>query len=175
MGQTPSQKRFRINPIEMGIFAIVGALFLNSVYNLFYESPAFQTEASRGLWSKTTERAPASSKRGETASSSLMGQITVPCQAPGQTQAIQIPNTNAMRVRLLVQLCESDVVKQAEVKNLTLTRPFEATVFADKSQDSFSTDYIPLEVGRNEISVHVTLASGKVTDRKLEVTRAAKL
>src|SRR5690606_1424472 len=62
MGANQAPRRFKINPVEFAIFSVVCTIFLNSVYNLFYDWRGFRPTASVEvkLGTENAERAPAS-------------------------------------------------------------------------------------------------------------------
>lgn len=162
--QAPQARRFKINPVELAIFSVVTLIFLNSVYNLFYDRQGFHPTTLAPMASKpTTEgRAPASVSR-------LFPNLEVQCEKNPEQE------TTAAKVRLTGTLCgigAGDAAsKLVSTQIVNHANRFSATVFTDVSAGKFSTDYIPLNAGRNSIRVEFTYQGGKTVAHDLNVVR----
>src|SRR5688572_25390069 len=57
-------RKYKVNPVEIAIFSVVSLIFLNSVYNLFYDNQGYQATALTPMAanpvSENAGRAPAS-------------------------------------------------------------------------------------------------------------------
>jgi len=161
-------RRFRINPVELAIFSVVTLIFLNSVYNLFYDRQGFHPTTLTPMVSKpTTEgRSPASVSK-------LFPNLEVKCEQP--QGAVQSQETTAGKVRLTGPLCgamaAADAAKLIKTQVVNNTNRFSATVFTDVSAGKFSTDYIPLNTGKNVIHVEFTYQGGRTVAQDLNVSR----
>lgn len=139
--------RFRINPIELGIFLISFMFFFNSLYNLFYNQTPFHPTALT-----TMNANPTSEGRALASAPQPLMNLTIHCDESNKI-------TQATKVRLkgplcglspiLSQLQEEVLIVKATVTNRT--NHYESAVFSDLSNQTFSTEYIPLNSGKNEI------------------------
>src|SRR3954469_21117361 len=116
-------RRYRTNPIEVGVLAIVALIFLNSVYQLLYSQNTFYPSALSPMNSN-----PTSEGRSLASVSEPLLTLEVPC-SPTLEQ-----NTQASRVRLKGQICglskvldESDQKVKAQITNQV--NQFQATIF----------------------------------------------
>ena len=147
MGTPQNIKRFRINPVEVAIFSIVTLIFLNSVYNLFYDRQGFHPAALAPMAANPTSegRSPAS-----------VGQSFMNLEVKCETNSEQ--ETAAAKVRLTGALCgvgatAADASKLLKTQIVNNANKFSATVFTDTTAGKFSTDYIPLNTGKNPIRI----------------------
>jgi hypothetical protein len=147
-------RRYRVNPVEVAIFSIVTLIFLNSVYNLFYDRQGFNPTALAPMSAN-----PVSEGRAPASVNQAFANLEVKCGSNGEQE------TTAAKVRLTGTLCGvnagtegSKLVKTQIVNN---ANRFTATVFTDLSVGKFSTDYIPLNTGKNPIHVEFTFQGGK--------------
>ncbi|MCM2322193.1 MAG: hypothetical protein NDJ90_02920 [Oligoflexia bacterium] len=158
-------KRFRTNPVEIGIFLVVTMVFANSIYRLFYDSPGFQTSALVAMESSPISegRSPAS------VSQPSFANIELRCEALNEQDA------TAGKVRLTGGLCGLDAETGADkLVKTTVTNTankFTATVFMDVNAGKFSTDYIPLNSGKNPIRLEFAYRGGKVVSQDLVLNK----
>ncbi len=162
---------FRVNPIEVAIFAAIFGIVGHSVYTLFNERAELFKSALLGGRSSAQEsgspsqaarmggRSPAST---ETRDTPLLATLEISCE-PQQKLV-----TPAPRVRLSGAVCGNET--HAQTKIINTSNKSEATVFADFKRRVFTTDYIPLVEGRNVIAVSFQHTSG-VTASELEIIR----
>ena len=168
MGDSQETPRFKINPVEVAIFSIVSLIFVNSVYNLFYDHQNLQATPLTGLAS-----APAQvENRSPSSVSQLVQNIDIQC---GSTEELQ---TSAIKVRLSGQLCKSprslsnsDSAKLIKTQIYNDANKFSATVFADISSGKFSTDYIPLNTGKNPIHIEFEYQGGKSVTQDVNILK----
>ncbi|MBY0470370.1 hypothetical protein K2X30_04315 [bacterium] len=158
-------RRFKINPVELAIFAVVTMVFLNSVYNLFYDSQNLtkpvETEGSKETADATNpstmSRSPATS-----ALHSTFMNVEVSCEEKISKQV------SANKIRILGQLCGDSPVKTSVINK---SNQFNATVFTDVTSNKYSTDYIPLKTGENPIHIEFAFAGGKTLAQDLVLTK----
>jgi hypothetical protein len=161
------QKRFRVNPVELAIFSMVSLIFMNSVYNLFYDRQGFHptTLAPMAANPITEGRSPASV--GQAASSSF---VELKCE-PAVEQQVQ-----GAKIRLTGKLCapEKDAkAKLSQVQITNSTNQYNATVFTDTAAGKFSTDFIPLVAGKNAIAIEFKYGAGAKVEQKVTVSSVA--
>ncbi|MCM2277306.1 MAG: hypothetical protein NDJ89_04465 [Oligoflexia bacterium] len=164
-GTTQGTRRFRTNPVEIVIFLAAVGVFSHSVYKLFNDSPSYQAAAllpSAG--NPVSEgRSPAS------VAPPAFANLDLRCDA-GSEQ-----NTQAAKVRLSGGLCGLDAATDpGKLIKTTVSNganKFTATVFMDVNAAKFSTDYIPLNAGKNPIQVEFTYSGGKIVSQELVVNR----
>jgi hypothetical protein len=162
-------RRFRTNPVELAIFSVVTLIFVNSLYNLFYDRANFKPTALAPMAanpiSESNPRSPASTA---SVSAQAFLNVDVRCEAP------QDQDTNASKVRLTGPLCGAgavdgkDLLKAQVVNN---ANKFNATVFTDLNAGKFSTDYIPLNTGKNPIKLEFSYRGGRVVTQELSVVK----
>jgi hypothetical protein len=155
MGRTPTLRRFRANPIEYGIFATVTLLFAHSVYSLLYTQEEFRFAAMTPMASN-----PVSESRAPAGTIPAFANIELKCDGTDD----QV--TRAGRLRLSGPLCGGE---KAVVMNDT--NRFAATVFTDTDSKKFSTDYIPLNTGRNVIKVDFATKTGSQKTSTVVINR----
>jgi hypothetical protein len=160
--------RFKVNPVEVAIFALVGVILGRSVYHLFQERETFQVATLKpmeGLPTVAPNRTPAAFQ-GEHAFLSLH----YDCDRTS-AQA-----TQAQKLRLQGGLCAPKAlgmlgdfkISKSSIRNLT--NDFTATIFPDTLQKRFSTDYIPLAEGKNSIEIEFQYAK-EIFKHTFEVDR----
>lgn len=165
MEQTPSLKRFKTNPVELVIFLAITGVFMHSVYQLFYESPNFRATALAPMHANPLSegRSPAS-----TSSQSFMN-LDVRCENNAER------DTSASKVRLNGALCGADASedssKLTKTSVVNTANKFNATVFTDTTANKFSTDYIPLNPGRNAIHIEFAYRSGKIVSQDVVIQK----
>jgi len=162
MGQPQNVRRYRANPVEFVILLIITTIFVNSVYNLFYQHPGYKANALRPLASTPISegRAPAS------VSQSLIS-LDLTCEGSVDK------TTTASKIRVKGPLCGSDTTSaersliKTQIANTS--NQFNATVFTDGTQ--FSTDYLPLNPGKNTIHVEFSYRNGETYSKDILVTK----
>lgn len=160
-----TSKRFRINPVEVAIFSVVALIFMNSVYSLFYDRDNFQLATLTPMAaSPTTEnqsRSPASIVP-------TYANLDVRCGAMDEQ------SVTASKVRLTGQICTPAGTEEAKLIKTQITNganKFNATVFTDVNGGKFSTDYIPLEVGKNALRIESSYPNGKLVTQELVIQK----
>lgn len=145
-----TQKQFNTNPVEIVIFLAISAIFAHSVYQLFYVTSEFKPIALTPMVANplTEGRSPASK-------SQLLQNLEVNCDAPTEQE------TTASKVRLSGLICGKSIEKLKSLQISNTTNQFNATVFTDIDEKKFSTDYIPLNLGRNEFHLEFTYSDQK--------------
>ncbi len=162
MANSEINAKFRINPIELGIFSLVVLVFLNSAYNLIDEGSDLKLSAlspEHEIPSIQT-RGPASRK---TTSTQLLENTQLSCN--GDTSE----TTTAAKIRFSGEVClprakigpsmpsfASRPAGAPSFQGASISVPasgHEANVFVDLSSGKYTTDYIPLRLGQNEVRV----------------------
>lgn len=162
----------RVNPIEILALVVILGVLVHSLVSLFRGGPQLQALAlSPGRATASVDspsgRGPASLSPAATA---VVGMIEVGCgSAEAQSE------TGAAKVRLTGSLCgapagvEDPRPQQATIANEA--NHYQATVFADPSSGKFSTDYIPMQPGRNVVRVDFKYAGGRSFSQTLAIER----
>ncbi|MFL5814351.1 MAG: hypothetical protein ACJ763_12300 [Bdellovibrionia bacterium] len=163
-------RRYRINPVEMIILATIGGVFLNSIYHLFYDPSGFQPAAL-----KTMAANPVSEGRSPASVTGAFQNAEINCSSNPERA------TSASKIRLLGPLCNGtetvdgtaaatpDPLIRTVVTNET--NKFSATVFTDAASSKFTTDYIPLNPGKNQVKVEFAYKSGKTVTQDLAFSK----
>ena len=155
-------RRFRANPVEVLILSVVTALFFRSVYKLVYDSEGFRAiqVAHQASNAATETRSPSSV-------STTYFNLEVKCDKNMDQE------TPANKVRLTGSLCGSapDTSKLVKTSISNSANKFTATVFTDLNSGKFSTDYIPLNVGKNPIRIDFSYRDGKSTTQEFTVIK----
>lgn len=159
-------KRFRANPVELAIFSVISLIFFNSVYNLFYDQQGFHPAALTPMSAN-----PISEGRSPASTSQAFVNVDVRCDGNPDK------DTTATKVRLTGALCADGRVPASDTTSLVKTQvinnanKFTATVFTDVNSGKFSTDYIPLNLGKNPIHLEFSYRSGKVVSQDINVVK----
>jgi hypothetical protein len=164
MGQPQNIRRFRVNPVEVAIFSIVTLIFLNSVYNLFYDRQGFRPAALAPMAANPVSE----SNRAPAATAQSFLNLEVRCDANPEQE------TTAAKVRLTGALCGAagvDGRKLVKTQIVNNANRFNATVFADVSAVKFSTDYIPLNAGKNPIRLEFTYQGGGAIAQDITINK----
>ncbi len=179
MGNSPTQRRFKINPAEFAIFSVISVIFLNSVYHLFYDQQGFHpsTVVNVNLPAEPA-RTPASLAQAAAPSTPVLMNYEVRCEENVDQ------STQADKLRLTGSVCAPQGGRQPasvgsdlplnQVTVTNLANKFSATVFSDQAGGKYSTDYIPLNAGRNPIEVLFTYAGGQTSTQSFVVEKAEK-
>lgn len=163
-------RRYRINPVEMIILATIGGVFLNSIYHLFYDPNGFQPAAL-----KTMAANPVSEGRSPASVSGAFQNAEINCSNNPElaTSATKIrisgPLCNGTETAAVTGTAEADPLIRTVVMNET--NKFSATVFTDATLGKFSTDYIPLSPGKNQVKVEFAYKSGKTVTQDLAFSK----
>jgi hypothetical protein len=163
MSGSNGAKRFKMNPIEILVFSAISVVFANSVYNLFYGQQNIDVTATAAV---PTAAATQESRSPASVTESSMN-LQVRC---GQKQE-QV--TDAPKIRLSGDLC--DIQSLSEGQDLQIAtiingaNKFTATVFAHGG--TYSTDYIPLNTGKNPIQIEFQYRGGKKSTQDLTIVR----
>jgi len=137
-------RRFKVNPVELAIFSVVSLIVVNSLYNLLREGPPSREIAS-----------------------STVGSVDLNCtQAPGTEQ-----QTSAEKIRMTGALCGHTGAKLLKTQILNTSNRYSATVFSDEANKKFSTDYIPLNTGKNILNIEFQYSDGKTFSSAVTVNR----
>lgn len=161
-------RRFRINPVELAVFSVVTMIFISSVYNLIYDRPGFRPTALSPMSANPLSegRSPAS------AQTQNFANIEFSCQA-----ADEMP-TAASKARLSGAFCGRSPAGEGagservlKVTAVNSANRFQATVFSDTAAAKFSTDYIPLNSGRNPIVIEFHYSGGRRSSHEVVIHR----
>ena len=150
--------------MEIAIFSVISLIFFNSVYNLFYDHQGFHGTALTAMAAN-----PVSEGRSPASVSQAFINVSVACEANADQ------DTSANKVRMTGALCDtgpsndpSHLIKTQVVNN---ANKFNATVFTEVNAAKFSTDYIPLSLGKNPIHLEFTYLGGKVVTHDITVVK----
>lgn len=138
----------RLNPIELFIFCAVLSTFGYSVYQLMTPAP-FQGSYRTDIQNR------------EVASIKSEQDIEVQCNVT------QTYNTGSAQVRLAGTLC----AKNVQARILNQANRFQAAVFSDSQKSRYTTEYIPLNPGKNPIYFEFKDADGKTLSQVVTVNR----
>lgn len=157
-------RRFRINPVELAVFAVITTVFFHSVYHLFHDPNPFQT----------SEFTPAASNlntgnRALAATTQSLLNLQIQCNGDMDQQ------TSALKVRLIGTLCgiKTPVEHEKLVKTAIINHAnkFAATVFSDLNSGKYSTDYIPLSNGKNPIHIEFAYQDGRLFIQEVTIIK----
>lgn len=184
-------KRNRLRSIEVGIFTVVSLVFLNSVYHLFTDGRFLTNQAPRPLAASSDMRGAAS--RGPKPASVTEEASAITKQShdmiPYEIQCLvdgERLETAAAKVRVTGPFCgasnrglasdrpEALIEKGVTPYQLKIqndTNSYAATVLSDQQSGTFSTDFIPLEMGPNKVSMAFFYKKKKPHVIELSVTR----
>jgi hypothetical protein len=183
MSQSPDMpSRYKTNPIEILLLSVIFVIFCNSVYQLFEKQGSFQALALLPRkWSPNSPAglsipAPRSPASTDVSSSTLLN-LPLSCEKPSTEPS----STHATRVRLLGSFCDGhspEISKEhssatspsdwnIHIKNLT--NRADATVFLELNRHRFSTDYIALSPGMNQISVDIRSGDQPIHHQEIQL------
>ena len=159
-----SIKRYRSNPVEVAIFTGLLLVFAHSAYE-FTQNPSVTLSQ---VFQDLTSRTPASELKTTPSSPTLPGQ-TLNLKCEDQSQVV-----TTAKVRMSGNLClaASDTfgpLTRATVTNVTAKTA--GNVFADTSEGRFSTDFITLMPGTNEIHFEFSDSRGKTIQRTIQLMK----
>lgn len=166
MGNSPSIRRFKVNPVEVVIFLIVTVVCAHSVYNLFYESPTFKASALTPMAANPISegRSPAS-----VAATPSKENIEIDCTDNQERQS------TASKIRLIGKLCglmdPDDAKKLMKISIVNNANKFNATIFTEQNAGKFSTDYIPLNSGENPVHLEFSYRGGRIYSQDMKIRR----
>lgn len=170
VAQDREVRRYRINPVEMIILAAISGVFLNSIYHLFYDPSGFHPAALQNMAAN-----PVSEGRSPASVSGAFQSAEMNCTDNPERA------TSASKIRLLGPLCSGNAAEPANVNAasdplirtvvMNETNKFSATVFTDSVMGKFSTDYIPLSPGKNQVKVEFAYKSGKTVTQDLAFSK----
>ncbi len=173
-GPSKKEHKFRTNPIEIAILSVISLIFFNSVYNLFYGQQSVKITSAD--LQQPSSSGPTSMNRLD----SSRGPASMIANMPGYANVdIRCENdpehgTAASKVRLAGELCGSRSPASAdELTTATVineANKFTATVFSHGG--SYSTDYIPLNAGKNPIRIEFAYRGGKKFTQDVVITKA---
>lgn len=176
MAQVRETRRFRVSPVELAIFTTIVFIFVNSLINLFYDWDEIHAYVAGG------QPHLAGAERGIASTAPLFSSIELTCEDPktvpkkksGKKDLPDEPQekTDAPKVSITGPLCglsKNFKLERTEVINRTTNKT--ATVITDPTKGMFSTDFIQLNAGRNQISVRFIYKDGKELSRQLIVLR----
>lgn len=161
--------------IEIAIIGIIGGVFLNSATKFMSESDP--TPNQQNVDTKKSEYSFAKPISKEDSNSFF--QYKTLCLQKGE----QV-NTDAPRIRITGSFCgynfqkrkPSNLTNQSKSDNMNFkiyneSTNYNATVFSDIQKKTFSTDFIPLELGTNKISMMFEYENGTKSPVELTVFR----
>jgi hypothetical protein len=164
MVNSENTRKFKANPIEVAILFVITLIFFNSVYNLFYNHNGFHPAALIPMTAN-----PVSEGRSLASVSQNLMTWDIKCDKSLEK------DTSSNKIRLNGILCGSDpalgATKLLKANIINSANQYNATVFSDVNENKFSTDYIPLETGKNAIRVEFTYIDGKSSVQDLSITK----
>jgi hypothetical protein len=194
-------KKFRVNPIELAVFAVATLIFVKSGYSLIYSHDGQETSTLAAIAQDpiaVDNRGPAA------AAQKTFTEINIGCDPSVEN------SVSANKVRFVGALCKpsntsasadaaaagkaddqdqadttvsktpvaaaDDVTNEstADVRKISIVNTsakVAATVFPDLQHQSYVTDYISLAQGKNLIYVQYEFKDGKTTGREYTVTK----
>jgi hypothetical protein len=170
------KKRFRVNPIEIAIFAVIAMICLKSGYSLLYSHDGFDpvalTANAEDPSTSAQTRAPASTGAAtQAAVTKSFTEVKIGCEPDKTGQAV-----SAHKIRLIGSLCagsentsEETPLNVKKINVVNSSAKVAATVFPDYSNRKFSTDYISLAQGKNVFYVQYEFNDGKTLDREYDI------
>ncbi len=168
MADPRQSRKYKVNPMEVAILSVVSLLFVNSVYNLFYDWQGLHPtpHAAKGSGYLNENRVPAGIQQ-------TYLTLDVPCGPPYKEV------TGALKVRLSGTPCGLDPGEEAsKLLKTTISNTvndFAASVSTDPSTGRYSTDHIPLEPGLNSISIEFSYQDGRVVTQELTLERMTSM
>lgn len=161
--------KFKINPVEIGVVMAISALTAWSAYDLLKQKGSFHAHSlapmssnprsERGL----SDRMPASVLQ-------VMADLNVDCYAPAENPVSQ--DVSAKKIRLNGFFCGSQGGEKPVKATITNeTTRYKAELFPDSLAPTFTTDYIPLSGGTNQVKVEFAYADGRSFFQQIDVTR----
>lgn len=167
MAETREIKRFRANPVEIMVLLIATGVFCHSVYDLFNDSQSFSPAILKPLAASPVSE----SARSLASTSQDRGLTGIELHCGGSTDL----ETTASRTRLSGLLCGADAANPVsaltKAQILNATNQFNATVSTDIDSERFTTDFIPLDPGRNAIQIEFAYRGGRVFTQEVDITR----
>jgi len=193
-------KRFRVNPIELAIFAAVTLILAKSGYSLMYSHEGAETSTLASI----AQDPIAIENRGPAAViQKTFTEVSIGCDP-----SVESPAVSANKIRLIGALCkpsdapaakptvantdndsddQTDVADAkapaaddvqhettADVKQISIVNTsakVAATVFPDFAHQRYITDYISLAQGKNLIYVQYEFKDGKTLGHEYTVTK----
>ena len=168
-----SKRRFRVNPIEVTIFAVISLIFVKSGYSLLYTHDGFDPVAL-----SASAEDPIAPNTGRTPASAMLnaksfGDVKIGCEADKVEQSV-----SAKKIRLIGSLCagtenavEETPLNVKKINVVNTSAKVAATVFPDYTNQKFSTDYITLAQGKNVIYVEYEFKDGKTLGREFNIMK----
>jgi hypothetical protein len=153
MSHVQGTRRFKANPVEVAIFSIITLIFFNSLYNLLYSRGGFVPAALVPMTAN-----PLSEGRKLASIPHSLGSWDIPCNERSEK------DTPSSKIRLNGALCGADfssgASKLIKASITNTTNQYNATVFTDVYEGKFSTEYIPLNEGKNVLHVEFSFFGG---------------
>lgn len=176
MGSTSQTRRFRTNPVEIAIFAVVTILFGHSVWRLFHESSNYKPNALTAMSSSplTEGRSPAAARAGDSTS----GTMNALSQLMGGTGASQSPSARAQSPLLSLDFhCQEMTATETTAQKIRLTgtscAPMVAQAAPSRSDGEAADDSAEdtARTTRQPASVTAAAAPVETTDLSPSETR----
>jgi hypothetical protein len=193
-------KKFRVNPIELAIFAVATLILVKSGYSLIYSHDGQETST---LAATAPDPIAIENRNPAAATQKTFTEITIGCDPTVEN------SVSANKVRFVGALCKpsnavtptavknndqnqdqaaaadaktpavaaaDDVTNEttADVKTISIVNTsakVAATVFPDIQHQRYVTDYISLAQGKNLIYVQYEFKDGKTLGREYTVTK----
>jgi len=162
-------KKFRINPVEWLIFSIMTFAFGYSSYCLIYQDSVFTKPLGVSSYRALDSTFGATRMPASVAHPLL--NVELKCS---ESEAAAEQTTQASKLRISGETCDQSQALTGVLKKTSIINSanrFAATVFMDTTTHKFSTDYIPLNLGKNTIHIEFSYAGGKIQTRDLIVTK----
>ena len=157
-------KRFKVNPVEIVIFAVAVLILGNSVQKIFTDWKGFEP-LPMGAIDPTNPQAASRSL-----ASSTQSFISLELKCGNKSKE----RTTAAKVRLSGGLCRGtppisgDLLKTEITNKANLSSP---TIFTDTASGKFLTDFIPLNTGDNLIQVRFQYSNGKSVQNEITIQK----
>ncbi|OFZ80800.1 MAG: hypothetical protein A2583_08475 [Bdellovibrionales bacterium RIFOXYD1_FULL_53_11] len=163
--QDAGDRWYQVNPVEVIVFILVLAVCMHSVYNLFYDRQGLQSTSLSPMSAN-----PVSEGRTPASTVQSFVNLDLGCD-PSVTR-----DTQAVKMRILGAMCGpgsimAEGVKPLKTKIVNQANRFEATIFTDMSAGKYSTDYIPLSPGQNQITIEFAYPGDRAFAQNLIVNK----
>ena len=172
--------KHKLNTIELALFSVVGVIFLNSVYRLVTDGPALNRsydEIKRKPASVTEEvfnkkdfliyNTNCTSPELISTTASKVRIEGANCGAPSLLKSKRSPGSTTLNTENLEHpLSTSQVTNKIS--------HFSGSLIFEPETNKFSTEFIPLELGKNNVHLDFKYKTGKSVPLDIEITREKK-
>lgn len=152
MAERTAKRRFRVNPIEAGIFLLICGVFIHSAYRLVFEWNDFKERAS------LTSQSRAIASVAETVAVECKAEETNPLPAPASAT-----ESRSRSVAFSGPICRLHPTKKETPESVEVYRTQDKKIFPGKinaQAGTFDSEPINLRIGKNDFEVRTKYKSG---------------